>query len=106
ITAPDFRRALQFAADNARNIDELFVRYGDALRAHAPTVHALRLREGALHHFMSGNRRAALRYARQSARARGLSPKLVLIVLLGLLGRMPLAWAQTQQGRMRRLFAR
>ncbi len=106
ITAPDFRRALQFAADNARNIDELLARYGDALRAHAPTVHALRLREGALHHFMNGNRGAALRYARQSARASGLSPKLLLIVLFGLLGRVPLAWIQTLQGRMRRLVAR
>lgn len=102
ITRPDYRRALQFAADNARNTDELFARYGEALRTHAPSVYALRLREGALYHFMNGNRRAALRYARDCA----LSPKLILIVALGLLGRAPLAWFQAQQGKMRRMLGR
>jgi glycosyltransferase involved in cell wall biosynthesis len=106
ITKPDFRRALRFAADNARNVDVILERHGEALRVHAPTVYASRLREGALYHFMNGDRRAALRYARESIRARGLSPKLILIVLLGLVGGAPLAWFQTQQGRMRRAFAR
>lgn len=98
ITRPDFRRAMRFAADNARNVDVVLERHGEALRKHAPGAHALRLREGALYHFMAGDRRAGFRYARQSR----FSLKLAAIVSLGMMGGSPLAFVQALQGAMRR----
>lgn len=104
ITRPDYRRALRFAADAAQNVDAVLDRHGEALRQYAPSAHALRLREGALYHFMAGHRSAGLRYVRRSARASGFSIKLALIVALGMMGGVPLALSQTIQATLRRTF--
>jgi hypothetical protein len=103
ITRPDSRRALRFAADAAQNVDAVLDRHGEALQRYAPTAFALRLREGALYHFMAGHRAAGLRYARRSAKAGGVSVKLALIVALGMLGGAPLALSQTIQATLRRI---
>ncbi len=101
ITRPDLRRTLRFAPDAARNVDAVLARHGVALQRHAPTVHALRLREGALYHFMAGHRLDGLRYARRYVRRRGLSLKLALIVILGMAGGVPLALSQTLHSKVR-----
>ncbi len=104
ITRPDYRRALRFATDAARNVDVLLDRHGEALQRHAPTAYAFRVREGALFHFMAGDRVAGLRYARRSMRLGGSSLKLALIVVLGMAGRLALALSQTIQATLRRAF--
>jgi glycosyltransferase involved in cell wall biosynthesis len=102
ITRPDTRRALRFAADAAANADAVLQHHGEALQRHAPTVYALRLREAALYHFMAGHRAAGLRDARQARKFGGGSPKLLLLILLGMIGRVPLAFSQTVQATLRR----
>lgn len=101
ITRPDFRRALRFAEDSARNADEFLERHGEALRQYAPSAYAARLGEAALHYFMAGHRRDGLRYAGHMMRYRGLSLKLALLVILGMAGRLPLALSQAFQAILR-----
>jgi glycosyltransferase involved in cell wall biosynthesis len=103
ITRPDFRRALRFAPDDARNDDAVLAGHGHALRQHAPRFFARKLHDAALHHFMAGHRRAGLGYARRFVRLSGLSPKLAAIVTIGLIGRRPLAFASTLQSLLRRV---
>ena len=102
ITAPSVRRALRFARDAARNVDETLARHGAALRRLAPATYAGRLREGALTHFLAGHRRRGLQYARMALAHGAGSAKLVLVVSLGLLGPLPLACSQAVQGLIRR----
>lgn len=104
ITRPDMRRTLLFAADAAANADAVLQHHGEALQRYAPTVYAQRLREAALYHFMAGNRSAGLRDARQARRFGGGSFKLLLLILLGMMGRVPLALSQTFQATLRRAF--
>jgi glycosyltransferase involved in cell wall biosynthesis len=103
ITRPSMRRALRLAPDNAGNVDAVLARHGAALAVHAPAVHALRLREGALYHFMARDRRRGLEYALRHVQHAGLSFKTALIVIFGLLGRRPLAFVQAFQAAVRRL---
>lgn len=102
ITRPDFSRTRRFAPDAAANVDAVLAGHGGALRQHAPAAYVQLLHEGALYHFMAGHRRTGFRYARQRVRAGRLSPKLAMIVGLGLLGGGALAFAMTLQGRLRR----
>lgn len=95
ISRPDYRRALRYAPDAAANVDTVLARHGEAMRRHAPVVFAATVHEGVLRHFMAGRRAAALRYARQYVRLRGLSVRFALIVALGMIGGAPLAIAQS-----------
>jgi glycosyltransferase involved in cell wall biosynthesis len=102
ITRPDYRRALRFAADSARNADLVLARHGEAMQQHAATAYSFRLREAALYHFMAGHRGAGLRYARRAMRVGGWQPKLALVTALGLAGAVPLALSQAFQATLRR----
>lgn len=102
VTSPNVRRSMRYAPDAARNVDAILAGHGETLRKYAPTVFALRLQEGALYYFMSGQRASGLDYARRHIRLRGVSLKLALIVALGMAGGLPLAVSQGLQALLRR----
>jgi glycosyltransferase involved in cell wall biosynthesis len=104
VTRPDYRRAMRWAADAAANVDAVLAKHGEAMARHAPTIYTSFLRDGALQHFLSGHRRQGLRYARDFARVRRANAKMMLIVTLGLIGRVPLAMSQSLQGMIRKIF--
>lgn len=103
VTRFDYRRALSWAVDAAANADAVHEKHGPALARHAPKFYALRLRDGTVQHFLAGHRRRGLDYARELIRLDGLDLKIMLVVLIGLAGRIPLAMSQSLQGMIRRM---
>lgn len=59
---PNPRHWLRVAPDNARSMDLIFLRHGEALRLISPTTYLYDLRTAAKYHFLSGNRVKAVRY--------------------------------------------
>lgn len=105
VTKPDYRRTLDWAADAAANADIVMAEHGPAMSQHAPGVYAHHLRVCMLQHFLAGHRREGLRYARECVRLNGPSLKLMVIVLIGLIGRVPLARSQALQTNIRRMLS-
>jgi glycosyltransferase involved in cell wall biosynthesis len=88
------RRMLVDAPDKRANFASIISEHGAALKAHAPRVHGGLLREAMKQALLAGARREALAYWQAvppAHRDRRLHP----ILLLGLIHRVLLAWANT-----------
>jgi glycosyltransferase involved in cell wall biosynthesis len=100
--ASDVRAAalLRNAADNARSLDRLLARHGEALRRISPARYRSELRIAALHHFLAGHRLAGARRAAHLAREGALRDALS-VGIVGLAGARPLAALMELRSRRR-----
>jgi len=102
LTIPVPQRALRYAADEADDARNVLAAHGDALRRFAPRTYRRTLTAAATASFMAGRRLDGLRYAAKAWRRVPFSPRVYVIVALGLLGRSPVAKLQSLNARVRR----
>lgn len=91
LTKADAGEWMRSAADQASQTEELLERHGEAMARWAPRLHEQLVAGLATMYFLAGNRRAGLRAARASLRARPLSARQWVVLLAGILGPRPLA---------------
>lgn len=83
------------APDNATASTLLLLRHGPALRRLAPSLYFKYMRGSATANFLAGRRAEGLRLAASCLRNRP-SPKVLAVLIFGLLGPGPLAWLKTR----------
>jgi glycosyltransferase involved in cell wall biosynthesis len=91
LTRPSVSQVLLSAPDLARNTQELLARHGGALRAWAPKVYWEQVSGLVTLHFLSGSRLKGWRSALKCLRRNPASAKVWATLLIGSLGRRPLA---------------
>jgi glycosyltransferase involved in cell wall biosynthesis len=103
---PSLGRLLLYSSDYASEIDKTFLDHGEALKRWAPKLQLAYQQTGALFHFLNGNRKAGLRYILSFLVKNPLSLKGWAIMILGVVGRRPLALMKTSYDMMiqRRIF--
>lgn len=102
ITVPVAARTLRYAADEADDARQVLARHGDALRRFAPQTYQQTLAAAATANFVAGRRLDGLRYAARAWRRVPFSPRLYVVVALGMIGRRPLAEMQALRARAAR----
>jgi glycosyltransferase involved in cell wall biosynthesis len=100
LTRPSARRALLMAPDQAKGMEELLARHGEALSRWAPTLFLRRLSGLATSYFLCGQRLKGLHYTLRCLRHNPASPKVYAALAFGLLG--PRALASMQAAKFRR----
>ncbi|MEP6835793.1 MAG: glycosyltransferase family A protein [Gemmatimonas sp.] len=93
---------LRVAPDCARSLSRVITKHGEAMARVAPSAYNDLLRTAAKFYFLSGDRRAGLRYMRMLWSHERLAPVSVGILGFGLLGPQALAWADAKRAAFRR----
>jgi glycosyltransferase involved in cell wall biosynthesis len=101
LTVPVAERTLRMAPDEADDVREVLAGHGRALRRFAPRTYRQTLSFAATASFIAGRRLDGLRYAARAWPLMPFSPRLYVIVALGLIGRKTLAEAQAFHARTR-----
>lgn len=99
LVKPEACRALVSAPDQARGMEAILSRHGEALWTWAPKRYWQHVSGLATLHFLSGHRVKALHYAARCLRSKPLSVRTWAIVVFGLLGRRSLAWLKVSRSR-------
>lgn len=102
VTRPQMKRLIEWAPDSARAIANLLSRHGQSLERCAPRLAALFLAQGATWQFLSGHRRAGLRFAFAYGRRTGDWKRAGTVMALGSVGPALLAWGKTVRATMTR----
>jgi glycosyltransferase involved in cell wall biosynthesis len=97
---PNPRHWLGVAPDIARSLDQVVSSHGEALSRTAPRAWREILRSAAKYNFLRGSRRRAIELLAQYWRRRPLSPISWALFFFGMLGPLPLAWADSVRFRM------
>ncbi len=103
---PGPERLLRMAPDIARQVDRIVSGHGDALSRWAPEMFSRYLRQGAINHFLAGNRTEGVRYSVRFIRQRPIALSGWASLLLGLLSRRLLASVVATSKRQRARRAR
>jgi glycosyltransferase involved in cell wall biosynthesis len=82
---------LSRAPDELRSVEGILRTHGEGLQSWAPNLYANLLKGCATLSFLSGERAKGLHYARRCLRAGPLSVELLVVVLLGTLGPLPIS---------------
>lgn len=102
LTRADAGRSIETAHDQWISTEALLARHGEALRRHAPRVHAELLNGMATLSFLDGRRLAGLRWAARAWANEPAALRTWVIVGAGLLGPGPLAWLKAARTRRQR----
>jgi glycosyltransferase involved in cell wall biosynthesis len=94
VTRPVPRQSLRWAADEVDDLQRVLTTHGDALRRLAPSTYFLNTAAGATSAFLCGRRLLGVRLCVQLLRRGPFSPRTWFLLLVGLIGRHPLAAAQ------------
>lgn len=94
VTRPIPRQSLRWAADEVADLQCVLAVHGEALRRLAPLTYWLNLAGGATSAFLCGRRRLGIRLSLRTLRQRPCSLRAWCVLVVGLLGRHPLAAAQ------------
>lgn len=97
LTKPNMIQTMASAHDQAASGELILDRHGDALRNNAPRVYRQQLSGLATLFFLSGDRPRGVKYSISSLEKSFFSFKHWGILLLGLLGRKPIAWVKAKR---------
>lgn len=102
VTLPRIEPLIRWAPDSARAVGKVLSRHGEALERCAPQLAALFLAEAATWKFLSGDRRAGLRYALAYGRRTGHWARAAPVIALGTISPVVLAWGKAVRGAIAR----
>ena len=99
LTQPSLESLFRSAADRAKSLECLLSSHGDALEAVAPRLFLQQLSGLVTLKLLVGERLSAVRYACRCLRVNPCFVKVWGVLILGLLGRKPLAWVKLNRSR-------
>jgi hypothetical protein len=97
-----WKRLLEVAPDQTAMHETLLSSHGDALREYAPSLFMAELRAAATFAFLCGNRPKGARYALRCLAINPLSPRMIAVLVCGLLGPTAMVFAKWMTAEMRR----